>query len=125
MEIDTSSAKFKDMSRQVSPASLLHASAGNYQTAVVDESEMIRTQMGKQNRSEMVAEHETPCTIPPRNTNSNTWTTGKRMGVMFTLSVRHLGMRYGPGGSGQSRRQLCHGTAFSKLSLLYSRHTQL
>jgi hypothetical protein len=31
---------------------------------------MIRPQMGKHNRSEMIAVHGTPCAIPPRNSNS-------------------------------------------------------
>jgi hypothetical protein len=33
----------------------------------VGESRMIRTQMGKHNRSVTVAAHGTPCDIPPRN----------------------------------------------------------
>jgi hypothetical protein len=48
------------------PASLLGASAGICQKALVDESGMIRTQMGKHDKK-MVAVHGTLCTIPPRN----------------------------------------------------------
>jgi hypothetical protein len=48
-------------SRQVSPASLLDFSAGNCQRAPVDESGIIRTQIWKHNRSEMVAVRGTPC----------------------------------------------------------------
>jgi len=40
---------------QVSPASILGVSAGYCQTALVGESGIIRTQMGKHNRSVMVA----------------------------------------------------------------------
>jgi hypothetical protein len=36
----------------------------------VGESVMIRTQMGTHNRSETVAMHGAPCSIPPRNSNS-------------------------------------------------------
>jgi hypothetical protein len=46
---DTSSAKFKDISRQL-PAMLLYVSVAT--RALVDESGMIRTQMGTHNRSE-------------------------------------------------------------------------
>jgi hypothetical protein len=52
-------------SRQVSPTSLLGVSAGNYQRVLMDELEIIRTYMGTQSRSEMVAMHGTPCAIPP------------------------------------------------------------
>jgi hypothetical protein len=45
----------RDISRQVSPSSLLD---------LVDESGMTRTQMGKTNRSVMVAVYGTPCVIP-------------------------------------------------------------
>jgi hypothetical protein len=56
--------------RQVSPTSLLGFSAGNCLRALVDESGMIRTLIGKQNRSVMVVAYGTPCTIPHRNSNS-------------------------------------------------------
>jgi hypothetical protein len=56
---------------QVSPASLLDVSAGNCQTALMNESGTIITQMGTHNRSEMVAVHGTPCVITPRNSNLN------------------------------------------------------
>jgi hypothetical protein len=49
---ETSSAKFTDISRPVSPASLLGVCAGNCQRALVDESGMIRILMGMHNRSE-------------------------------------------------------------------------
>jgi hypothetical protein len=59
------------ISRQVSSASLLNISGGNYQRALVDDSGMIITQMGKHNRSEIVAVQWTLCTIPPCNSNNN------------------------------------------------------
>jgi hypothetical protein len=58
------------ISLQVSPASLLGVSVGYCSTALVDESGMIRTQMGTHNRLEMVAITGTPWAIPPRNSNS-------------------------------------------------------
>jgi hypothetical protein len=45
-ETDASTAKFTAISRQVSPASLQRVSADYYQRPLVDESEIIRTQMG-------------------------------------------------------------------------------
>jgi hypothetical protein len=54
-ERDISSAKFAAISRQVSPDSLLGASAGICQRALVGKSGMMRTQTGTLN------------TIPPRN----------------------------------------------------------
>jgi hypothetical protein len=53
------------ISRQVSPALILGVSAGYCQRALVDGTGMIRTQMGKHNRSVMVAVYGTPCVIPP------------------------------------------------------------
>jgi hypothetical protein len=38
--------------------------------ALQDESGIVRTQMGKHNRPDMVAVYGTPCAIPPRNCNS-------------------------------------------------------
>jgi hypothetical protein len=67
----TSEEKFTASSRQVSPASLLVVSAVNCQTALMDKSGMVRTQMGTYNTSEMVAVHGT--VIPRRNSNSNLW----------------------------------------------------
>jgi hypothetical protein len=49
---DTSSAKFKAISPQDLPASLLGMSAGYCQRALVDESGMFRTQMGTHSGSE-------------------------------------------------------------------------
>jgi hypothetical protein len=49
------------LSRQVSAVSLQCVSAGYWQRALVDESEMIRTKMEKYSRSEMVCVLETPC----------------------------------------------------------------
>jgi hypothetical protein len=51
---DTSPAKLTDISKKKSPVSLLSVSAGTSicQRALVDESGMIRTQMGTHNRSE-------------------------------------------------------------------------
>jgi hypothetical protein len=51
-ERDILSAKFTAISRHVSPDSLLGVSAGICQRALLDESGMIRTHMGKHNRSE-------------------------------------------------------------------------
>jgi hypothetical protein len=42
------------ISRQVSPASLLDISAGNFQRALMNESGSIRSQMGAHNRSRVV-----------------------------------------------------------------------
>jgi hypothetical protein len=47
-ERDISSAKFAAISRQVCPDSLLSVSAGIWQRDLVNESGMIKTQMGKQ-----------------------------------------------------------------------------
>jgi hypothetical protein len=52
-----------------SPTSLLGVSAGNCQTALLDESGMVRTQMGVHNGSEIITVHVTPCVIPPHNRN--------------------------------------------------------
>jgi hypothetical protein len=49
---NTSLEELTDISRQVSPASLLGVFAGICQRALVDESGKIRTQMGTHNRSE-------------------------------------------------------------------------
>jgi hypothetical protein len=68
-ERDTSSAKFTSISSQGSPDSVLGIFAGTYQKALVDETEIIRTQMGTHNRSEMVAVHGTLYMIPPRTSN--------------------------------------------------------
>jgi hypothetical protein len=65
---DTSSAKFTDISHQISPASLLDVWAGYCQTALVSESGMIRTQMRKHERSVMTAVYGTPWPIPPPQT---------------------------------------------------------
>jgi hypothetical protein len=66
--------KSVDISRQIYPTSQLGVSAGYCQTAVVDESWMIRAQMGKHNRSVIVAVYRTPCAIPPRNNKQNIMT---------------------------------------------------
>jgi hypothetical protein len=50
---------------------LLGVFADYCQRDLVDESEMIRIQMGMHNRSEMVAVYGIPCVIPHHNTNSN------------------------------------------------------
>jgi len=54
-----------DIFQQVSFALLLGLSAGYCQRALVGESVMIRTQMGKHNRSDMIAVYRMPCAIPP------------------------------------------------------------
>jgi hypothetical protein len=53
------------ISCQVFPAFLLDVSTGNLQTDLVDESEMIRNQIGTHNRSEMVAVQGSPCVPTP------------------------------------------------------------
>jgi hypothetical protein len=65
-EVDTSPEKFTDISRQVYPTSLVVVSVGNCQTALVDESRMIRTQTGTHDISEMVAVHGTLCASIPQ-----------------------------------------------------------
>jgi hypothetical protein len=45
--IDNLQAKFTNISRHVSPASLSDVAAGRFQRALVDESRMIRIQMGR------------------------------------------------------------------------------
>jgi hypothetical protein len=52
-------------SRQVCPVSLLDVSAGICQTAVVDETLMIRSLVRTYNRSEMVAVQGSPCALTP------------------------------------------------------------
>jgi hypothetical protein len=64
----TSSAKFQDISRQP-PASLLGVCDGICQTALVDESGKIRTEMGTHNEKNKSTIHGTLCTIPRRNSN--------------------------------------------------------
>jgi hypothetical protein len=49
---------------KISSALLVGVSAGYYQRALVDKSLMIRTQMGKHNRSEMITVYGAPCAIP-------------------------------------------------------------
>jgi hypothetical protein len=66
---DISPGKFSAIPRQVSPALVPDISAGYCQSALVDESRMIITQI--HSRSEMVAVLGTQCAIPPRNSNSN------------------------------------------------------
>jgi hypothetical protein len=51
---------------QVSLDLLIGASASYCQGALVGVSEMIRTHMGKHNRSVMVAVYGTPCAVPSR-----------------------------------------------------------
>jgi len=59
------------ISCQISPALLPDVSAGYCQRALVDESGMIRTQIGMHNRSEMFTVHGMPCTISLCNSNSS------------------------------------------------------
>jgi hypothetical protein len=56
------------ISHQISSALLLGVCTGG-ELWLVDESGMIRIQMGKRNTSEMVAVHRMPCMIPPCNSN--------------------------------------------------------
>jgi hypothetical protein len=63
---DISSAKFKDISRQLR-FSLLGVCCNRI--ALVDESELVRTQMGTHNISKMATMHGTLCTIPPHKKN--------------------------------------------------------
>jgi hypothetical protein len=51
------------------PASLVGVSDGICHRALVDESGMIRTQMGSTVDQKMTAVHGALCTIPPRNSN--------------------------------------------------------
>jgi hypothetical protein len=53
------------ISHQVSPASLLDVSADNHQRALVDETEIIRAQIGIHNRLEMVTVQGLPCVLTP------------------------------------------------------------
>jgi hypothetical protein len=53
-----------DISRQVSPASLLDICVGDCQQALVDESG-IRTQLGTHSRSEMIAIQVSSCALTP------------------------------------------------------------
>jgi hypothetical protein len=69
MKSDTSYAKLSAISRQVFPDSILGVSTGYCQRTLMDESGIIRTQMGTGNRLEMVAVSGTPCAIPHRNSN--------------------------------------------------------
>jgi hypothetical protein len=55
------------ISCQDSPASLLGIFAGYCQIRLMDESGMIRTQIGMHNKSQMVTVHEMPCAIPLHN----------------------------------------------------------
>jgi hypothetical protein len=57
---------------KVPPALLLGVSAAYGQRALVAESGKVRIQMVKHNKvvGLMVAVHETPCAIPPHNSNS-------------------------------------------------------
>jgi hypothetical protein len=66
-ERDTSSAKFKDIFRQL-PSSLLGVSVA-IKRALVDKSGMIRTR-GRTIDHKTAAEHGTLCTIPPRKSNT-------------------------------------------------------
>jgi hypothetical protein len=66
---DTSLVKTTAVSRQMSHALLVAASADYYQRSLMDESGMIRTLMGTDSRSVMVAVHGTHYAIPSRNTN--------------------------------------------------------
>jgi hypothetical protein len=65
--IDTLSAKFAAISRQVFPALLPRVSAGYCQRLQADESGVIITQMWNHNTSVMVAMLGTPCALPLRN----------------------------------------------------------
>jgi hypothetical protein len=51
---------------QVSPASVLDVSAGNCQRGLVDESGMIRKQMGMCNKSAVVMAQGSPCVPTPK-----------------------------------------------------------
>jgi hypothetical protein len=64
MKRNTSKAKFMAISHQVSTALLPDVSAGYCQRALVNESGIVRTQMGMHKRSEMVTVHGMPCVIP-------------------------------------------------------------
>jgi hypothetical protein len=70
MKRNTSKAKFMAISHQVSTALLPDVSAGYCQRALVNESGIVRTQMGMHKRSEMVTVHGMPCVIPLCDSNS-------------------------------------------------------
>jgi len=72
MKRDASSAKIHGHFLPSHPCSLLGGFADYCQRTLVDESEMIRSQMETHNRSEMVAMYGMLCVIPPRNHNSTT-----------------------------------------------------
>jgi hypothetical protein len=55
----------KAISHEVYPASLLDVSAGNFQRALVDDSETIKTLMATRNRSKMVAVQGSPYAPAP------------------------------------------------------------
>jgi hypothetical protein len=63
-ERDTSEAIFTDISLQVHDTLLLRVCVGYSQRALVGESEIIKTQRGKDNRSLIVSLYGTPCAIP-------------------------------------------------------------
>jgi hypothetical protein len=63
-------AKFTATFLKISPPSLPDVYAGYCQSTLMDESGLIKTQMGTQNRPEMVAVLGTPREIPPRNSSS-------------------------------------------------------
>jgi hypothetical protein len=62
----TSSAKFSAFFDKFIPASLLDVSAAYWQRGLVDESGMIRTQVGTQNITKSGVVLGKPCAIPPR-----------------------------------------------------------
>jgi len=65
MKTDTCKADSRTFLDKCLPALLLGVSAGYCHTALVDETEMIRNQMRKHNRLEMVAFYSKPWAIPP------------------------------------------------------------
>jgi hypothetical protein len=68
-EKDTCRQNLRAFLAKYLPASLLVASVGICQIALVDESEMVRTQMGRTRDHKMVAVYGALCMIPSRDSN--------------------------------------------------------
>jgi hypothetical protein len=68
-ESDVSSENFTATFRQICTDSLLGVCAGIFQRTLVDESDMIKTQIETQTDQKMAAAHGSLCTTPHRNSN--------------------------------------------------------
>jgi hypothetical protein len=67
-------------------------SAGYFQRAVVGETGMIGTQVGKRKRPEMIAVYWPPCAIPPRNNNSNSMSSSSYIIETKEIAVNARGL---------------------------------